>query len=35
VPENRLLGPSHYNQLFTMHGSIMMFLVTVPIMEPR
>jgi cytochrome c oxidase subunit I+III len=33
VPENRLLGPSHYNQLFTMHGSIMMFLVTVPIME--
>jgi cytochrome c oxidase subunit I+III len=33
VPENRFLGPSHYNQLFTMHGSIMMFLVTVPIME--
>jgi cytochrome c oxidase subunit I+III len=33
VPENRVVGPSHYNQLFTMHGSIMMFLVTVPLME--
>jgi cytochrome c oxidase subunit I+III len=33
LPENRFVGPEHYNQLFTMHGSIMMFLVTVPIME--
>jgi cytochrome c oxidase subunit I+III len=33
VPENRFVNPGHYNELFTMHGSIMMFLVTVPIME--
>lgn len=33
LPENRFLSPGHYNELFTMHGSIMMFLVTVPIME--
>ncbi|MCC7372167.1 MAG: cbb3-type cytochrome c oxidase subunit I [Chloroflexi bacterium] len=33
VPNNDWVGPSHYNQLFTMHGSIMMFLVTVPLME--
>jgi cytochrome c oxidase subunit I+III len=33
VPENSLIGPQHFNRLFSMHGSIMMFLVTVPIME--
>jgi heme/copper-type cytochrome/quinol oxidase subunit 1 len=33
LPENTFVGPSHYNQLFTMHGSIMMFLVTVPLLE--
>ena len=33
APENRFVSPKHYNELFTMHGSIMMFLVTVPIME--
>ncbi len=32
-PENRLLGPDLYNQIFTMHGSTMMFLFAVPIME--
>jgi cytochrome c oxidase subunit I+III len=33
VPGNRLINSQHFNELFTMHGSIMMFLVTVPIME--
>jgi cytochrome c oxidase subunit I+III len=32
-PENRLVGPDLYNQLFTMHGSTMMFLFAVPIMQ--
>ncbi len=32
-PENTFLGPDTYNQLFTMHGSTMMFLFAVPIME--
>jgi cytochrome c oxidase subunit I len=31
--ENDLVGPDLYNQLFTMHGSTMMFLFAVPIME--
>ncbi len=30
-PENGLIGPDLYNQLFTMHGSTMMFLFAVPI----
>ena len=29
----KLLGPEAYNQLFTMHGSTMMFLFAVPVME--
>ncbi|WP_114943284.1 cytochrome c oxidase subunit I [Microvirga calopogonii] len=33
VPENRLMGPDFYNQLFTMHGTTMMFLFGVPIGE--
>jgi cytochrome c oxidase subunit I+III len=33
--ENSLVGPDLYNQLFTMHGSTMMFLFAVPIMESR
>ena len=33
VPENTLVGHSLYNQLFTMHGTMMMFLFAVPIME--
>ncbi len=30
-PENDFLGPDLYNQIFTMHGSTMMFLFAVPI----
>jgi cytochrome c oxidase subunit I+III len=33
MPQNRFIGPDLYNQLFTMHGSTMMFLFAVPIME--
>jgi cytochrome c oxidase subunit 1 len=32
-PENHFLGPDLYNQFFTVHGSTMMFLFAVPIME--
>jgi cytochrome c oxidase subunit I len=32
-PEGRWLGPDRYNQVFTMHGSNMMFLFAVPVME--
>lgn len=32
-PENRVLGPDLYNQFFTVHGTAMMFLFAVPIME--
>jgi cytochrome c oxidase, subunit I len=32
-PESRLIGPDLYNQLFTMHGTTMMFLFAVPVME--
>jgi cytochrome c oxidase subunit I len=32
-PENSVLGPDLYNQVFTMHGTTMMFLFGVPIME--
>ena len=33
VPENDLIGPNLYNQLFTMHGTVMMFLFAVPVVE--
>ena len=33
VPQNDLIGPELYNQLFTMHGTIMMFLFAVPAVE--
>jgi cytochrome c oxidase subunit I+III len=33
VPENDFLDPVLYNQLFTMHGSTMMFLFVVPFLE--
>ncbi|HKZ07107.1 MAG TPA: cytochrome c oxidase subunit I, partial [Methylomirabilota bacterium] len=33
VPGNALLGPGTYNQLFTMHGTVMMFLFAVPVVE--
>jgi cytochrome c oxidase subunit I len=32
-PEQRLLSPDKFNQVFTMHGSTMMFLFAVPVME--
>src|SRR4051794_7932595 len=32
-PENAVLGPDSYNQAFTTHGTIMMFLFAVPIMQ--
>jgi cytochrome c oxidase subunit I+III len=32
-PENNLVGPDMYNQLFTMHGTTMMFLFAVPVMQ--
>jgi cytochrome c oxidase subunit 1 len=31
-PESALIGPDLYNQIFTMHGTTMMFLFAVPIM---
>ena len=33
VPNNDLVGPNLYNQLFTMHGTMMMFLFAVPVVE--
>ncbi|MDQ3025892.1 MAG: cytochrome c oxidase subunit I [Pseudomonadota bacterium] len=33
VPENNLVSPALYNQLFTMHGTVMMFLFAVPAVE--
>ncbi|MBY5359932.1 cytochrome c oxidase subunit I [Rhizobium leguminosarum] len=32
-PEARFISPDRYNQIFTMHGSNMMFLFAVPVME--
>src|SRR5436190_3966025 len=32
-PDNTFLGPDLYNQIFTMHGTTMMFLFAVPMME--
>ena len=32
-PDNAMIGASRYNELFTMHGSTMMFLFAVPVME--
>jgi cytochrome c oxidase subunit I+III len=32
-PENGLIGPDRYNQIFTMHGTTMMFIFAVPIKE--
>jgi len=33
VPDNTLLSPATYNQVFTMHGTVMMFLFAVPVVE--
>src|SRR6476646_7145111 len=32
-PDNDMIGASRFNELFTMHGSTMMFLFAVPVME--
>src|SRR5690348_17219061 len=32
-PDNGMIGAERYNQLFSMHGSTMMFLFAVPVME--
>jgi cytochrome c oxidase subunit I+III len=32
-PQSTLIGPDLYNQLFTMHGTTMMFLFAVPVMQ--
>ena len=33
TPARNLMGPDFYNQLFTMHGTTMMFLFAVPVMQ--
>jgi cytochrome c oxidase subunit I+III len=33
LPHNELVGAPLYNQLFTMHGTVMMFLFAVPVVE--
>ena len=33
TPDNSMIGAERYNQLFSMHGSTMMFLFAVPVME--
>lgn len=33
VPDNNLMTAEQYNQLFTLHGSVMMFLFAVPVLE--
>jgi cytochrome c oxidase subunit I+III len=33
IPSNTLLSPDTYNQIFTMHGTVMMFLFAVPAVE--
>jgi cytochrome c oxidase subunit I+III len=32
-PDNSLIGPDRYNQIFTTHGTTMMFLFAVPVMQ--
>jgi cytochrome c oxidase subunit 1 len=32
-PDNHLMGPDFYDQVFTMHGTTMMFLFAVPVMQ--
>lgn len=33
LPEQEIIGAETYNQLFTMHGTVMMFLFAIPILE--
>src|SRR4029077_12305730 len=32
VPDNKLISPELYNQLFTMHASLMLFLFIIPLL---
>ncbi|HZP58409.1 MAG TPA: cytochrome c oxidase subunit I [Dehalococcoidia bacterium] len=32
VPENDFVSPEHYNQIFTMHGTVMIFLFATPLL---
>src|SRR4051794_580609 len=32
IPNNTLITPEHYNELFTLHGTTMIFLFVVPVM---
>jgi cytochrome c oxidase subunit I+III len=33
LPEQSIIGPDLYNQIFTMHGTVMMFLFAIPVLE--
>jgi len=33
LPDQDIIGPELYNQLFTMHGTVMMFLFAIPVLE--
>lgn len=33
LPEQELIAPELYNQVFTMHGTVMMFLFAIPVLE--
>ena len=33
LPDSALMSPQTYNQVFTMHGTVMMFLFAVPVVE--
>ncbi len=33
IPDNHLLSAATYNQVFTMHGTVMMFLFAIPVVE--
>ncbi|HEV7278442.1 MAG TPA: cytochrome c oxidase subunit I [Devosiaceae bacterium] len=33
TPESAFIGPDLYNQIFTMHGTVMMFLFAIPMLE--
>lgn len=33
LPDHDLMGPDRYNQIFTMHGTVMMFLFAIPVLE--
>ena len=33
TPDSAFVGPEIYNQIFTMHGTVMMFLFAIPMFE--